>query len=238
MTSSTIRQHVRLLRQLRNFWRNWRVTLAFVALFIFFRSAVADWYEVPTGSMQPTVLIGDRVFVNRLSYDIRLPFTDIVLESHGAPERGDVVVFFSPENGERLLKRVIGLPGDTVAIRNDVLFINNEPLAYERSGNFKGAAIQGKLVLDAEQYAESLPGRPHAVLRIPEYSLPRNFGPVTVSDGEYFMLGDNRNNSRDSRYFGSVPRDLIVGRVSRVFWSLDTRKGIELRGGRLLQPLQ
>lgn len=234
MTSSTIRQHVRLLR----FWRNWRGTLAFVFLIIVFRSAVADWYEVPTGSMQPTVLIGDRVFVNRLSYDIRLPFTDIVLESHDAPERGDVVVFFSPENGERLLKRVIGLPGDTVQIHNDVLFINNEPLSYERSGEFKGAVIQDKLVLDAEQYAEALPGRVHSVLRIPEISLPRNFGPMTVPDGEYFMLGDNRNNSRDSRYFGSVPRDLIVGRASRVLWSLDTRKGVDLRGGRVLQPLQ
>src|ERR1700761_6186787 len=94
------------------------------------RSAVADWNDVPTGSMKPTIMEGDRIFVNKLAYDLKVPFTTWHLAQWDNPKRGDIVVFFSPADGERLVKRVIGLPGDRIELRNDQLFVNDQPLKY------------------------------------------------------------------------------------------------------------
>src|SRR5438094_9373165 len=102
-------------------WQEYRSLVLFVVLMIIFRSAVADWNDVPTGSMKPTILEGDRIFVNKLCYDLKIPFTRIHLSTWGNPRRGDVVVFFSPADEIRLVKRVVGLPGDQIELRENQL---------------------------------------------------------------------------------------------------------------------
>src|SRR5277367_4097672 len=105
--------------------------LIMVLVMLAFRSAIADWNDVPTGSMKPTILEGDRVFVNKIAYDLKVPFTTWHLAQWDNPVRGDIVVFFSPADGMRIVKRVIGLPGDRIELRNDEVFVNGEPLKYE-----------------------------------------------------------------------------------------------------------
>ena len=111
-------------------WRQEIRPLLIFALVMFsIRSSLADWNVVPSGSMQPTILVGDRVLVNKLAYDLKVPFTTWHIAEWSNPQRGDIVVFFSPKDGTRLVKRVIGLPGDTVELRNDQLIINGQPVA-------------------------------------------------------------------------------------------------------------
>ena len=227
----------------RRVWSDSIRPIGTVALAVFgFRSAVADWNHVPTGSMQPTILVGDRVFVNRLAYDLKVPFTTWHLAEWADPERGDVVIFRSPVDGQRLVKRVVGIPGDVVAMVDNRLTLNGQPVAYEPAE-------------DAGAYAMSLPepertGAVFAAERLPEARQDahpvmgsvgrralRDFGPVTVPKDHYFMMGDNRDNSLDSRYFGSVQRDTILGRAVRVVGSLDPDRHYRPRWERTLLPL-
>src|SRR5277367_1455883 len=104
--------------------------LIMVLVMLAFRSAIADWNDVPTGSMKPTIVEGDRIFVNKLAYDLKVPFTTWHVAEWAGPERGDIVVFNSPVDGTRLVKRVVGLPGDTIEGRNDHLWINGRPVNY------------------------------------------------------------------------------------------------------------
>lgn len=185
------------------------------------RSSLADWNVVPSGSMQPTILVGDRVLVNKVAYDLKVPFTTWHLAEWGNPQRGDIVVFFSPKDGTRLVKRVIGLPGDTVELRNDQLIINGDPVDY---GPLNPAVRLGLSAAERARStfaAEQLPHAAHAVMAINHVAAMRSFGPVQVGAGHYFMMGDNRDNSYDSRYFGTVARDQIVGRTRSVVLSLD-----------------
>jgi signal peptidase I len=115
----------------RRWWRQEIRPLLILALVMFsIRSSLADWNDVPTGSMKPTILEGDRVFVNKLAYDLKVPFTTWHVTEWSNPQRGDIVVFFSPKDGTRLVKRVIGLPGDTVELQNERLVINGLPVEY------------------------------------------------------------------------------------------------------------
>lgn len=115
----------------RHWWRQEIRPLLILALILFsIRSSLADWNDVPSGSMQPTILVGDRIFVNKLAYDLKVPFTTWHLAHWSDPQRGDIVVFYSPRDGTRLVKRVVGLPGDTVELRNDQLIINGQPVNY------------------------------------------------------------------------------------------------------------
>ncbi|MDB6065121.1 MAG: signal peptidase [Pedosphaera sp.] len=186
-----------------------------------FRSAIADWNDVPTGSMKPTIIEGDRVFVNKLAYDLKVPFTTWHLAQWSNPKRGDIVVFFSPADGIRLVKRVVGLPGDTIELRDNKLFVNGEPLQYEGLGQKTidelPTAEQGK----HQFVTEEMTGHPHPVMVTPSLPAPRTFGPIVVPQGKYFMMGDNRDNSFDSRFYGCVDRKEIVGRASAVVISLD-----------------
>jgi len=118
------------MKKLKSLWIEWRSFFVFIALMFIFRSAIADWYEVPTGSMKPTIIEGDRIFVNKVAYDIKLPFTLVTLVSWGNPERGDVVVFDSLTDDKRLIKRVVGLPGDIIEIIDNQLFINSTAATY------------------------------------------------------------------------------------------------------------
>jgi signal peptidase I len=185
-----------------------------------FRTAVADWNPIPSGSMRPTLLEGDVVLVNRLAYDLKLPLTDQVLLPLGEPRRGDVVTFSSPRDGTRLIKRIVGLPGDRVALRDGVLVLNGRPLVPtgERS---HGETLAPGWVVEARRASEDLGGRTHAVQMLPGLRGRSDMAEATVPAGHYFMLGDNRDNSADSRVIGTVPREKLIGRAHRVLVSAD-----------------
>lgn len=184
-----------------------RSLLVIAAVIFPFRASIADWNDVPTGSMIPTILEGDRIAVNKLAYDLKLPFTTVRLATWDHPRRGDIVVLFAPDDGKRLVKRVIGLPGDTLALRDNQLWINGAPIKY-----VTGAGDDATL-----SATELLPGRAHVVQWLRAVAgAPRTLAPIVVPPGHYFMMGDNRDNSRDSRSFGMVAREHIVGRAYAV----------------------
>ena len=175
--------------------------LVFVSCTLAARSSVADHYVVPTGSMIPTVLVEDHVVVNHLAYDVHLPFTNMSLWAHGTPARGDVVTLTSPEDGKRLLKRVVAVPGDEVRVRNGRLMIGGQLAAMDAQGR----EILGPVV--------------HAVRLTAGGG--RDFGPAVVPSGRYLVMGDNRGESHDGRMFGFVDRTAITGRAIGVFWRSD-----------------
>jgi signal peptidase I len=221
----------------RKIWRDWLRPFALVFIIAApFKSAIADWNWVPTGSMKPSILEGELVLVNKLAYDLKVPFTTLHLSTWGNPVRGDVVVFFSPIDGTRLVKRVIGLPGDIVQLKNDVLYLNGFPQEY----SFADAApFRHDVFEDANPVVaiEHLETCAHYVLGLPGRQALRNFGPFVVPPNHYFMMGDSRDNSADSRFIGPVPRDAIAGRVPRVLFSFDPSRYFLPRPQRFLQPM-
>jgi signal peptidase I len=202
-----------------------------VALMVVFRSAIADYNVVPSGSMMPTVLIGDRILVNKMAYDLRVPLTHISLLRISQPQRGDIVTVDSREAKELLLKRVIGLPGDVVELRDNVLYINGKPASYT---NAKVAPLEGDVAAQADYLSERIGHESHLV-RLSEAapSLRSSYGPVVVPPDQYLMLGDNRDNSADSRYYGFFHRDELMGRTRRIAFSLDSERGYMPRFDRI-----
>lgn len=195
--------------------------LLFLLLFGVFRTAVADWNPIPSGSMRPNLLEGDVVFVNRLAFNLKLPLTNIVLQRLGDPERGDIVTFFSPKDGTRLIKRVIALPGDTLEMRDERLTINGKPAQYTTLDSVP-EMVDHVGQLTAQHISESNvgnDGHAHRIQVLAQLPALRSFGPVTVPADHYLMLGDNRDNSGDSRYFGFVPRELLIGKAERILVS-------------------
>ncbi len=203
--------------------RDNRWLLAFLLCFLLMRSAFADWFYIPSSSMVPTLREGDRVLCNRVAYDLKLPFSNRVVARLGDPQRGDVVTFASPEDGTRLIKRVIAIPGDTVEMRDERLLVNAV------QANYQPITVRNEDQLTPDYHGrqwllrESVGQRSSTILVMPDRAALRSFGPVKVPAGEYLMLGDNRDNSRDSRYIGLVRRELISGRVRHVLYSLDAR---------------
>jgi len=208
---------------MKHWVRNNKGFLAFLVLFGMFRTAVADWNPIPSASMHPNLLEGDVVLVNRLAFDLKVPLTDVVLARLGEPQRGDIVTFRSPRDGTLLIKRVVALPGDVVEMRNERLYINGKGADYKVVEQSLDSV--GGTATRAFQLAETWDGnraRPRRHIQImPDVLAARTFGPVTVAPGEYLMLGDNRDNSADSRVIGLVPRKLLVGRAERVLVSAD-----------------
>jgi len=244
----------------------WSAIVFFVVVFAL-RSSLADWNDVPSGSMQPTIVVGDRLFVNKLSYDLKVPFTLWRIARWDHPQRGDIVIWKHPTESTdwtgktRLVKRVIGLPGDTIELRDyshdpatpgmSKLVINGKELTYtpaRKPDSTKGLLEPLPFQSLYQFYTENLGGVEHLVAFLPlaKSAKPavddhgnrlhdpwgnrewqgviRSFGPFTVPEGAYFLMGDNRDQSRDCRYFDSIhyaiPEKHIVGRSSRVVFSL------------------
>ena len=204
------------LRQNRGF-------LVFLLCFAFFRTAMADWNPIPSGSMRPTLLEGDVVLVNRLAYDFKLPLTDIMLVQLGQPRRGDVVTFSSPADGTRLIKRLVAVPGDVVELRDEELFINGLPAQYSGLHAVTEPAAFGGTT-PATRATEHFGDSERTVQFLPAVAAMRSFGPVAVPKDSYFMLGDNRDDSADSRYIGFVPRRLLIGRAHHILLSANIKQ--------------
>jgi len=180
-----------------------------VLLFVLvIRSFVFEPFRIPSGSMMPTLLDGDFIFVKKYSYGLRLPVTETKIIETGEPKRGDVVVFRLPsEPSVNYIKRVIGLPGDEVRFEQQRLTINGVRVDLQASGeDHDGIPV----------YRENLDGREHEMLiRNPSYS--KKDGVYNIREGEYFMMGDNRDNSSDSRFLGAIPEEYLVGEAVRVW---------------------
>jgi signal peptidase I len=223
---------------LRKFWLEWAKPILIMLIVTgALRSSLADWNDVPTGSMKPTIMEGDRIWVNKLAYDLKVPFTTWHITEWDNPSRGDIVVFFSPYDEERLVKRVVALPGDTVAMQNNRLFINGEPLDYTPLDQ---TIINEISATDQPRHGfakETLGTHHHPILLTPQLATKRSFETITVPEGKYFMMGDNRDNSFDSRFYGCVERKRIVGRATDVVLSLDRNNYYKPRWHRFFTDL-
>lgn len=221
------------------FWKGWGYSF-FIAVLVAasFKSAIADWNIVPTGSMKPTIVEGDRILVNKLAYDLKIPFTTLHIAEWGDPQRGDIVVFYSPADGTRLVKRVIGIPGDSLAMKNNQLIINGEKIEYEQISLVQSNGLS--LSIEANQYGfmENLIDTQHPVMITPKSPSLRSFDPITIPADKYFMMGDNRDNSADSRYFGFVERNSIIGKAPALIISLDINNKYQPRWERFFTDLQ
>jgi signal peptidase I len=214
--------------------QRWRSVLpllgALLAALLLFRATVADWNRIPSGSMLPSVLIGDRILVDKLAYHLRVPFTAWRMAQWRAPARGEVVTFESPEDGRLMVKRVVGIPGDLVALTDNRLAINGTTAYYQplaAAGNLPervGEPVrEGCAAAGYGCFRERLLGSERVVRlhRDRDRAASRDFPPVRVPEGHYLVLGDNRDQSHDSRAIGFVPRERIVGRAIAVAFSLD-----------------
>jgi signal peptidase I len=214
--------------RLRRLWPEYRGFALFVVLMIVVRSSLADWNVVPTGSMKPTIVEGDRIFVNKLAYDLRIPLSHISIYRLADPKRGDIVVFDSKAADTRLVKRVIGLPGDSVEMTDNRLKINGIEARYSKV-EYTGGALFA---------IESYGGMVHRIELAPAgASRYSSFGPVKVPQDHYLVLGDNRDNSADSRVRGFIPRGEIVGDARSVVMSIDYDHYYLPRRGRFFRDL-
>lgn len=172
-----------------------------IILALFIRTFVVQAFKIPSGSMLPTLLIGDHLLVNKFIYGIRIPFTGKILIPVKSPQHGDVVVFrFPKDRSIDYIKRVVGTPGDTIEIKNKKVFINGQPM-QETHAHYSSSAV-----LDAQDSPRD------------------NFGPILVPEQRIFVMGDNRDNSYDSRFWGFVDQQDILGKAFILYWSWDIDK--------------
>lgn len=217
------------------------------------RSILVEPFQIPSGSMVPTLAIGDFILVSKLTYGVRVPFTNIEIVPRGEPERGDIVVFVYPPNQSHdplcmikrippslsggalpgpkepcetdYIKRVVGLPGDTVEVRDDIVYVNGieQSRTFQHSFSYEDQFCRSS---DMRMFEEALDGHPHPVLQSTTYAQRMaDWGPKTVPDGHYFMMGDNRDNSADSRVWGFVPRENVRGKAELVWLSFNNCEG-------------
>jgi len=229
----------------RPLWDNTKSIVGAIIIFLFVRTFLVEAFRIPSGSMEPTLLIGDWLFVNNLVYGPHIPLTQFSLPGYARPARRDVVVFESPPQIDQpddptptLVKRLWGTPGDTLFMRDGVLSINGEalPQGPDFATNIRQPDHPDPLFDWQRRYALTASRFGAAPL---EPTLD-NWGPIVVPPGHYFMLGDNRYESKDSRYWGFVPRENLRGRPLFVYYSYDTEMGLpyfrvitEIRWGRL-----
>lgn len=195
-------------------------------LVLVFRSFMFEPFKIPSGSMLPTLLIGDFIVVSKFSYGLRLPVLNTKILETGEPERGDVFVFRFPEDPKvNYIKRVIGLPGDTLTYRDKMLFVNGEPVEQDIAGPWVGEGVnRNRPGTRPQQRTEQLGEVAHDILIHPS----RRSGPArswTVPEGYYFAMGDNRDASLDSRAWGFVPEQNLVGKAIRIWMHWDCGRG-------------
>ena len=196
-------------------------------LILLFRSFVAEPFKIPSGSMMPTLLVGDFILVNKFAYGLRLPVLNTKIVSIGEPERGDVFVFRFPENPkEDYIKRVVGLPGDEVTYRNKTLYINGVEVVETDVGPYTGPSEAGRSMAGAQVKMERLADVEHRIMEIPRVWVGHE-GTWRVPAGHYFAMGDNRDNSADSRFWGFVPEENLVGKAFVIWMNWDN--GIDFR---------
>jgi signal peptidase I len=196
---STDTKGIKIEQPAKSVYREWAEAIIIAAILaLFVRTFIVQAYKIPSGSMEDTLLIGDHLLVNKFIYGTHIPFTKIRMLTLRDPKRGDVVVFKYPEN-EQLdyIKRVIGTPGDTVKVINKTVFVNNTALV-EPYAIHKDSSIQDRMAGPRD-----------------------NFGPITVPPHKLFVMGDNRDRSYDSRYWGFVDRDELRGKAFIIYWSWD-----------------
>lgn len=220
----------------KSFIQEWGTFLLLIFILFAARSIILDWNRIPSGSMEPTIYVGDLVLVNKLAYDLKIPYTTIHLAEWSQPKRGEIVVFNKPGDNQRLIKRVIGIPGDIIEMKHNELIINGQPTGYSLATPLKSDLPKEERNI-AIFATEELPNKAHAVMSIPSQPAPRSFGPITVPAGQFFMLGDNRDSSADSRYFGFVPRQQIIGKAEGVIISWDKEHFYKPRFERFFQKL-
>ncbi len=215
--------------------------ILFLCAFGLMRTAVADWNPIPSGSMRPALVEGDVVLVNRVAFDLKVPLTAVSLARLGEPQRGDVVTFFSPHDGTRLIKRIVALPGDVVSLQGGVLVVNDEAAHFSQPERVADERLQHDdpaSVTETVRVRESVAGHARQVQFLPALLPHHQDMPArTVPDDHFFMLGDNRDNSVDSRFYGLVPRHLLIGRAHHLVLSWDSQ-ALRLRVARTGQALQ
>lgn len=184
-----------------------------IILALFIRTFIVQAFKIPSGSMKPTLLIGDHLLVNKFVYGLKIPFTDQFILDFSQPKRGDIIVFKYP-NDEKIdfIKRVIGVSGYKIEIKEDQLFINDEKIDKEYTDIFKDPGA-----IKSEVYREFLGERTHDILLDP--SPPENHGPFIVPEGSLFVMGDNRKHSHDSRYWKYVALNKVKGKALIIYWS-------------------
>ncbi len=217
-------EHHPEMHKKKSFYKEWIepfLIAAIVALFI--RQFVVEAFKIPSGSMIPTLRIGDHLLVNKFIYGPRIPFTDTRFFTWQQPKRGDIIVFKYPENESKdFIKRVVGLQGDKIEIKDGVLFINDQPIkvtvlgTYESGDQEMGPPFYRKPILLQEQ----LGAINHRILYLHDQS-SYNFGPILVPKDSVFVMGDNRDNSQDSRVWGFVKENKILGKALIIYWSWD-----------------
>lgn len=191
-----------------------------------FRSFMFEPFKIPSGSMQPTLLIGDFIVVSKFAYGLRLPALNNLILETGKPERGEIFVFRSVEQaGINMIKRVIGLPGDTLTYRDKVLYINGEPALQEVVGPWMGSGLNRNRPGQNPQLRRELLGEVEHDILIHASRPTRNSASWVVPEGHYFAMGDNRDRSHDSRGFGFVPEENLVGRAERIWMHWDCARG-------------
>lgn len=227
-------------------WKEWRLFI-FLVIFVVipFKSSLADWNWVPTGSMNPTILEGDLIFVNKLAYDLRIPLTFHRIAKWSDPKRGDIVVCFSPDDPNdpedkvvRLVKRIIAVPGDTVSMTNNILYINGQRQGYTQIDEKYMHYLSKEVKQTSNMAIEDLDGHSHAVMSLPRYNAARTFPEIKIPENSYFVMGDNRDNSKDSRVFGVVDRKKIIGQAKGVITSFNIKDKYQPRFGRFLESIQ
>jgi signal peptidase I len=208
----------------KSFYKEWIepfLIAAVVALFI--RQFVVEAFKIPSGSMKPTLTIGDHLLVNKFVYGPRIPFTDTRIYQGQEPKRGEIIVFKFPEDESKdFIKRVVGLPGDKIEIKNGTLFINDQPVPVTPKGEYvdKEMRFDKEYDIKAKVFEEQLGTVKHSIQYLHDQK-GYNFGPRLVPQESVFVMGDNRDNSQDSRFWGFVKYNKILGRALIIYWSWD-----------------
>lgn len=219
-------------------WEDIKGLLWILLIVFMIRWILIEPFRIPSGSMIPTLLIGDQLMVNKLVYGVQIPLTTKKLFNLKSPQRGEVIVFkFPPHPSEDYVKRVVGVAGDEVVVRDGVLLVNNKEVPREFVESYTGPNDTGACV-EYDLYLEKLNGKQHDMLLCHRSHEGENFGPITVPEGMVFGMGDNRDNSADSRYWGFIPVNNIKGRALIIHLPLDPAKHYMPRWNRFFKIIK